>query len=167
MRTLYRGGPGRNGRGQEALRRHRIAAVVAVAILAFAAAAVAKPPKPHHPKPPKPKLELLTATEQGALRREEIKVAVRSKRGEEARVQARFVVDGYPDDYFFRLGPDSAKLKGGDGVAHLGLSQRQREVLDFAIKSCHGATLAITATVGKGTGHLNGSLKMPADCAAD
>jgi hypothetical protein len=100
------------------------------------------------------------------LRREEIKVAVRSKRGEEARVQARFVVDGYPDDYIFRLGPDSAKLKNGDGVAHLGLSPRQREVLDFAIKSCHGASLAITATVGKGTGHLNGSLKMPADCAA-
>jgi hypothetical protein len=108
----------------------------------------------------------LTATEQGALRREEIKVAVRSKRGEQARVQARFVVDGFPDDYIFRLGPDSAKLKGGDGVAHLGLSQRQREVLDFAIKSCHGATLAVTATVGKGTGHLNGTLKMPADCSS-
>jgi hypothetical protein len=128
------------------------------------ATALAKPPKPHHPKPPKPKLELLTATEQGALRREEIKVAVRSKRGEQARVQARFVVDGFPDDYIFRLGPDSAKLKGGDGVAHLGLSQRQREVLDFAIKSCHGATLAITATVNGRTGHANASLKMPSDC---
>jgi hypothetical protein len=139
---------------------------VLAACLSAAALAAAKPPKPHHPKPPKPKLELLTGTEQGALRREEIKVAVRSKRGEDARVQARFVVDGFPDDYIFRLGPDSAKLKGGDGVAHLGLSPRQKEVLDFAIKSCHGATLAITATVGKGTGHLNGSLKMPADCAS-
>jgi hypothetical protein len=83
---------------------------VLAACLSAAALAAAKPPKPHHPKPPKPKLELLTGTEQGALRREEIKVAVRSKRGEDARVQARFVVDGFPDDYIFRLGPDSAKL---------------------------------------------------------
>jgi hypothetical protein len=166
MRTLLGSLTPRHGRRQEALRRHRVAALVAVAAAALTATAVAKPPKPHHPKPPKPKLELLTGTEQGALRREEIKVAVRSKRGEAARVQARFVVDGYPDDYVFRLGPDSAKLNGGDGVAHLGLSPRQKEVLDFAIKSCHGATLAITATVGKGTGHLNGSLRMPAGCAA-
>jgi hypothetical protein len=89
---------------------------------------------------------------------------VTSKRGAEARVKAQLVVDGYPDDYAFRLGPDAAKLKSGDGVAHLGLSPRQLEVLDFAIKSCHGATLAITATVGKGTGHLDASLKMPSDC---
>jgi hypothetical protein len=129
------------------------------------AGASAKPDKPHHPKPPKPKLELLTATEQGALRREEIKVAVRSKRGEQARVDARFVVDGFPDDFVFRLGPDSTKLRANDGVARLDLSQRQLEVLDFAIKSCHGATLAITAEVGKGTGRLNASLEMPAECA--
>jgi hypothetical protein len=146
-------------------RWNTLVALLAVAALALTSAAAAKPPKPHHPKPPKPKLELLTDTEQGALRREEIKVAVRSKRGEEARVQAQFVVDGFPDDFIFRLGPDSTKLKNDDGVAHLGLSPRQREVLDFAIKSCHGATLAIKATVGKGTGHLNASLAMPADCA--
>jgi hypothetical protein len=141
-------------------------ALALAATACLAGAAAAKPPKPHHPKPPKPKIELLTGTEQGALRREEIKVAVRSKRGEKVHVQARFVVDGYPDDFIFRLGPDSAKLKNGDGVAHLGLSPRQKEVLDFAIKSCHGATLAITATVGKGTGRLNGSLKMPAECSS-
>jgi hypothetical protein len=162
MRTLLGSHTPGNGRREKALRRLGAATLLA---LALTATAVAKPPKPHHPKPPKPKLELLTSTEQGALRREEIKVAVRSKRGEQARVQARFVVDGYPDDYIFRLGPDSTKLKDGDGVAHLGLSPRQREVLDFAIKSCHGATLAVTATVGKGTGHLNGTLKMPADCS--
>jgi hypothetical protein len=166
MRTLPGSVTTRNRRREKALRRLRAAALVALGATALTASAVAKPPEPHHPKPPKPKLELLTGTEQGALRREEIKVAVRSKRGEEARVQARFVVDGFPDDYIFRLGPESAKLTGGDGVAHLGLSPRQKEVLDFAIKSCHGATLAITATVGKGTGHLNASLKMPADCAA-
>ena len=74
------------------------------------------------------------------------------------------MVDGFPDDFIFRLGPESAKLRNHEGVAKLELSQRQLEVLDFAIKSCHGATLAITATVGKGTGRLNGSLAMPADC---
>jgi hypothetical protein len=164
MRTLFGSGPARNRRRQEALRRHGAAAVsVALAATALGATAAAKPPNPHHPKP-KPKLELLTGTEQGALRREEIKVGVTSRRGEEARVVARFVVDGYPDDFVFRLGPESTKLRENDGVAHLGLSQRQLEVLDFAIKSCHGATLAITAEVGKGTGHLNASLAMPADC---
>jgi hypothetical protein len=121
-------------------------------------------PKPHHHKPPKPKVELLTSTEQGVLRRELVKVGVESKRGEKAHVQARFVVDGYPEDYIFRLGPDSTKLGDGDGVAKLGLSPRQLEVLDFAIKSCHGATLAISATVDSRTGHANASLKMPSDC---
>jgi hypothetical protein len=119
---------------------------------------------PHHHKPPKPKVELLTDSEQGVLRRELVKVGVESKRGDEARVEARFVVDGYPEDYIFRLGPDSAKLRDGDGVAALGLSPRQREVLDFAIKSCHGATLAISATVNGRTGHANVSLKLPSDC---
>jgi hypothetical protein len=166
MRTLFGSLTARNRRRAKALRRLGAAALVALAATALAATALAKPAKPHHPKPPKPKLELLTSTEQGALRRAEIKVAVRSKRGEEARVQAQFVVDGFPDDFVFRLGPDSTKLKNGDGVAHLGLSPRQKEVLDFAIKSCHGATLAIKATVGKGTGRLNASLTMPADCAS-
>jgi hypothetical protein len=145
------------------IRPNTTIAAIAVSLLVAAAASEAKPDKP--PKPPKPKLELLTETEQGVLRREEIKVAVRSRRGEQARVEARFVVDGFPDDFVFRLGPDSTKLRPNDGVAHLDLSQRQVEVLDFAIKSCHGATLAITAEVGKGTGHLNALLRMPAECS--
>ena len=88
-----------------------------------------------------------------------------SKRGAQARVKAQLVVDGYPDDFTFRLGPEEAKLRDNDGVARLALSQRQREVLDFAIQSCHGATLAISATVGKRTGHLNASLAMPGECS--
>jgi hypothetical protein len=145
------------------IRPHATIAAVAASLLVAAAASEAKPDKP--PKPPKPKLELLTETEQAALRREEIKVAVRSRRGEQARVEARFVVDGFPDDFVFRLGPDSTKLRANDGVARLDLSQRQLEVLDFAIKSCRGATLAIAAKVGKGTGHLNASLQLPAECS--
>jgi hypothetical protein len=145
------------------IRPNTTVAAILVSLLVGAAASEAKPDKP--PKPPKPKLDLLTATEQGALRREEIKVGVTSRRGEEARVVARFVVDGFPDDFVFRLGPESTKLRDNDGVAHLELSQRQLEVLDFAVKSCHGATLAITAEVGKGTGHLNASLKTPTECS--
>ncbi|MFL5871135.1 MAG: hypothetical protein ACJ75R_08630 [Solirubrobacterales bacterium] len=136
------------------------------AVGCLAAGAVAKPKPPHHHKPPRPKVELLTGTEQGVLRREQVKVGVQSKRGDEARVKARFVVDGYPDDFIFRLGPESAKLgDDGAGVAKLGLSPRQREVLDFAIKSCHGATLSISATVNNRTGHANGSLRMPSGCS--
>jgi hypothetical protein len=37
-------------------------------------------------------------------------------------------------------------------------------VLDFAIKSCHGATLAISATVMNRTGQASASLEMPSDC---
>jgi hypothetical protein len=162
MRTLFGSLTARNRRRAKALRRLGAAALLTAALTTSAAA---KPPKPDHPKPPKPKLELLTTTEQGALRREEIKVGVSSRRGEEARVVARFVVDGFPDDFVFRLGPESTKLRDNDGVAHLELSQRQLEVLDFAVKSCHGATLAITAEVGKGTGRLNASLKTPAECS--
>jgi len=78
-------------------------------------------------------------------------------------VKARLVVDGYPDDFIFNL-TDSARLRNREGVAHLRLSARQLEVLDFAIKSCRGASISISATVGKRTGHLNATLKRPADC---
>ena len=86
-------------------------------------------------------MTLLTATEEGALRRKAIKVEVDSSRGAEARVKATFVVDGYPEDFTFRLGPETGKLRDGEATVRLPLSPRQREVLDFAIKSCRGATL--------------------------
>jgi hypothetical protein len=126
-----------------------------------AGGAVAKPPQPE-PKPPT--ITLLTGTEQGALRRESIKVGVHSRRGSEVRVQAQFVIDGYPEDFPFRLGPETARLRGGDATVRFKLSPRMREVLDFAIKSCRGATLAIEATVGKRVGHLNTGLRRPREC---
>jgi hypothetical protein len=132
-----------------------------IAVGLLAAGADAKPPKP---KPKPPELTLLTETEQGALRREAIKLAVESRRGSETRVTARFVVDGYPEDFPFRLGPETRKLKDDRAIVNLGLSPRMREVLDFAIKSCRGATLAIEAKVGRRTGHLDAGLRRPREC---
>ena len=47
----------------------------------------------------------------------------------------------------------------------LRLSPRKREVLDFAIKSCRGASLDVEATAAKRTGRLSAELAMPSDCA--
>jgi hypothetical protein len=127
-----------------------------------AGAAIAKPKPP--PKPPPPKLALRTGSEQGVLRRGEIKIAVEAKRSKKVTVTAVFTVDGYPSDYVFNLGPQRQGISDGDAQIKFGLSPRQKEVLDFAIKSCHGASLAITAKTEKRTGSLQAGLKMPRDC---
>ena len=138
-------------------------ALASVATVIFSATAVAKPPhKP--PKPPKPKLALLTGNEQGVLRRDEIKIGVEAKRADKVAVSAHFVVDGYPTDYPFHLGPRSRGVSDGDTVVRFKLSPRQHEVLDFAIKSCHGATLAIRAQTPKRSARLNTGLKLPTSC---
>jgi hypothetical protein len=129
-----------------------------------AGAAIAAPKPP--PKPPPPELTLRTGTEKGALRRGEIKVAVEAKRAKNVTVTAVFTVDGYPSDYVFDLGPERASIRDGDAQIRFRLSARQKEVLDFAIKSCHGATLDVKAKTEKRTGRLHGSLKMPRDCTA-
>jgi hypothetical protein len=135
---------------------------LALALVAMAAAADAKPKPP--PKPPPPRLTLLTGTEQGVLRRDEIKLQVDAKRAKKVTVSARFVVEGYPEDYPFDLGPQRKGIDDGDAVIHFGLSARQHEVLDFAIKSCHGASLAFTAKTEKRTATLQAGLRMPSDC---
>ena len=99
------------------------------------------------------------------LRKEAIKVGVESKGGEKVRVEARFVVDGFPDDFVFRLGPEAKKLRDRQATVKLGLSPRQLEVLDFAIKSCRGASLDLEGTAAKRTGRLSAQLQLPDDCA--
>ncbi len=144
---------------------HRVAAVAATAALLGGLAGVAAA-KPDPPKPkPKPKLTLLTQTEEKVLRKEAIKVGVESKGGEKVRVEARFVVDGFPDDFVFRLGPEAKKLRDRQATVKLGLSPRQLEVLDFAIKSCRGASLDLEGTAAKRTGRLSAQLQLPDDCA--
>ena len=123
---------------------------------------MAKPKPP--PKPPPPELTLRTGTEKGVLRRGEIKIAVDAKRAKHVTVTGVFTVDGYPTDYTFNLGPQRQGIGDGDAQIRFGLSPRQKEVLDFAIKSCHGASLALTAKTEKRTGTLNAGLKMPGDC---
>ena len=75
-----------------------------------------------------------------------------------------FTVDGYPEDYVFNLGPERQGIRDGDAQIKFALSPRQKEVLDFAIKSCRGASLAITAKTEKRTGTLQAGLKLPRDC---
>lgn len=127
-------------------------------------AAVDAKPKPPKPPKPKPSLTLLTGTEQGVLRHEEIKVRVDTNRGSEARVTNHFVVDGYPADYPFDFRPQTKKFRDRAAVVHFALSARQLEVLDFALKTCRGAHVTLGVTVGRGSGALSQSLALPDDC---
>jgi hypothetical protein len=134
-------------------------------LLAAAGTAAAKPDEPKPQEPPKPKLSLITQTEQDALRRQALKFGVKSQAGRKVRVEATFVVDGFPDDYVFHLGPVGKRLREKRAKVRLPLSQRQREVLDFAIKSCRGATVDAKGTAAKRTGRLRAGLQLPRDCA--
>jgi hypothetical protein len=135
--------------------------MTALAALVVGGVALSKPKPP--PKP-KPKLELLTRTEEAALEKRAIKVGVESKRGRKVRAEATLVVDGYPDDFVFKLGPDGDKLRHHEATVRFPLSARKREVLDFAIKSCRASTITVRAEVGRGSATLNGNLQRPPDC---
>ncbi len=138
-----------------------LAAGAIAGLIVLAGTAPAKPPKPE-PRP-KPTLELLTETQQGALRKRAIKVGVRSKRGDEVRVKATLVVDGFPEDYTFRLGPESEKLRDREAKVRLRLSARQREVLAFAAQACDDATVSARGTAAGKTGRVSGPLR-PKGC---
>jgi hypothetical protein len=131
--------------------------------------AAAKPdPKPKPPKP-KPQVALLTNSQEGALRKREIKVDIESRRGDKASGEATLVVDGAPaEDYVFKLGPERAKLREGEAKLRFALSARKREVLEFASLTCRAATVDVRAevTAGERTGAASdaGHLKRPADC---
>ena len=143
---------------------HQIGAFTVAAVLATGGMAASKPKPP--PKP-KPKLELLTKTEEAALRKRAIKVGVESRRGREVRAEATLVVDGFPEDFVFKLGPDRERLRDDEATIRFPLSARKREVLDFAIKSCRGAAITVRAEVGRGRGFLDGNLERPAECSAE
>ncbi len=140
-------------------------AIGAVLVLSLALAASAIGAKPKPPKPPKPVLTVLTRTEQGALEKRAIKVRIESKRGKRAVLEGTLLVDGYPDDYLFKLGPKGTRLKARRGSVSFGLSARKREVLDFAIKTCRGATVEVTGEVRRGRSRtISAELATPPDC---
>jgi hypothetical protein len=139
----------------------RLAIVAAGLTVMLTPASAGGAEKPH--RPPKPKLELLTETQEAVLRNDAIKVRVRSRRGREARVKAGLVVDGFPDDYSFRLGPESRRLRDREAKLKLPLSARQAEVLAFAEQACGGATLTLAAKAGKRQTRLEAPLRAK-DC---
>lgn len=147
------------------MRKNVLSTVLLVTITALAASGLANS-KPKPPPKPKPKLELLTTTEEAALRKRAIRVGVESKRGRQVRAEATLVVDGFPEDFVFKLGPEREKLGGDDATIRFPLSVRKREVLDFAIKSCRRATVDVRARVGRGSDRLNQGLKRPPECRA-
>lgn len=131
-----------------------------IAAAAFIAAGSEAKPKP---KPPKPQVTVLTASEEGALRTKSIKVLVEGKRGK-ASAEGTMLVDGYPEDYNFKLGPDGKKLKGGEAKLRFGLSPRKLEVLDFAIKTCRGTTVTVTGKVAGRSRTRSADLALPSGC---
>jgi hypothetical protein len=98
------------------------------------------------------------------LRRDAIKIGVTAKRAKKVAVTAHFVVDGYPEDFPFRLGPQRKGIGDGDATIVFKLSPRQREVLDFAAQTCRGASLAITARTAERAATLQAGLKLPGEC---
>jgi len=143
----------------------RAVTIVCACLAALAAAgAVGAGAKPHKPPKPKPSLTLLTGTEEGVLRRGQIKVRVDTNRGSEARVTNHFVVDGYPSDFPFNFPAEKKRFRDRTAVVKFNLSPRMEEVLDFAIKTCRGATVSLGVKVGRGSGSLTQSLALPGDC---
>jgi hypothetical protein len=153
-----------NRRRAQAVRRHRAAALIAagVALLAFSATAVTA--KPHKPPKPHPQLTLLTGTEEGVLRRGEIKVRVDTDRGTKARVTNHLLIDGYPSDFPFSFRPEKKRFRNDKAVVRFPLSARMKEVLDFAIKTCRPATVTLGVKVGRGSDSHTQSLALPGDC---
>ena len=140
-----------------------------LAIAALAVAGVAGVPAGAEPKPPKPKpkLELMTTTQEKVLERRLIKVRVDSKRGDRVTAKGTLVIDGYPDDFPFKLATQRERLRKREANVKWRLNAREREVLDFAIKSCRPATVKVRARIGKGKrdgARLHKHLKRPAEC---
>jgi len=136
-----------------------IGPIAVAAAFALAPAPASSDDAPHKPKP---KLELLTETQRAALRHESIRVGVESRRGDEARAEAGLVVEGYPDDFHFRLGPERKRLRDGEATIRLKLSARQHEVLAFAAQACMGTTVNVEAKAAGKTAKLSAHLRK--DC---
>lgn len=137
-----------------------IAAFAATASLVLGVAASGAKPD----KPPKPKIELLTVSEQAAVNKRAIKIRVEARRGAEAVASAHVVVDGYPEDFPFGLGPETRPLRRDQATIRFPLSARKVELISFAAQTCRGTTISIEAEVKKRIGRLTRELALPSDC---
>ena len=115
------------------------------------------------PKPPKPTVTVLTTTEVGALSNRSIKVQVGAKKTKTATASGTLLIDGFPEDFSFKLAPKKVNVKNGTGKARWGLSARKREVLDFAIKSCRPASVTVTAEARGRSRTVTQDLAVPAE----
>jgi hypothetical protein len=136
-----------------------------VIALALAGAAAAKPGDDHKPpKPPKPTVAVLTTTELGALENRSIKAQIGAKKTNTATASGTLLIDGFPDDFSFKLAAKRVNVKNGTGKARWGLSARKREVLDFAIKSCRPASVTVKAEARGRSRTVSADLAVPSDC---
>ena len=132
------------------------------ALLATAAPVLAKPEDPPKPKPPE--LELLTRSQEAALRQKRIKFAVRSEDGRRVRVVAELVVEGIPEDFHFQLEPQRKRLRHDEARVSMELSRRQREVLAFGEQACMRADVNAQAKVGSRVRTIHEPLRKSAGC---
>ena len=150
LRALPRRRAARHRRGQEALRRHRAAALIRLAAVdppsagRSTAAATRAPPKPdRRPKPPKPKPPEVDPADRhragvAAQRRDQGRGRGEARR-QDARVEAGSSSTAFPRTSSSTSARSARKLATTTRQVRFELSPRQKEVLDFAIKSCRGA----------------------------
>jgi hypothetical protein len=138
--------------------------LAAAVLLAGSAPALAKPDDPPPPKPKPPQLELLTRSQEAALRQQRIKFAVESKEGRRVRVVAELVVEGIPEDFHLQLEPQRKRLRHGEAKVSMQLSRRQREVLAFGEQACMRADVNAQAKVGKRVRTIHDSLRKSPGC---
>jgi hypothetical protein len=136
--------------------------VPVVAALLIAAPVSAKPDHPPKPKPPR--LELLTRSQDAALRQQRLKFGVESETGRRVRVTAELVVEGIPEDFHFQLEPQRERLHHGQAKVSMELSRRQREVLAFGEQACMRADVNAQAKVGSRVRTIHDSLRKSPDC---
>lgn len=137
---------------------------LAVALSASAAAAPGDDDKPPKPEPKPPKVELLTKSQEAALRQRRIKIAVTSRKGRRARLEAELVVEGIPEDFYFSFPQQRKRLRGDEAKFTFKLGRRQREVLAFGEQACMRADVNAQAKVADRAETIHEQLEKSADC---
>jgi hypothetical protein len=139
-------------------------ALATAALLAAAPPALAKPDDPPQPKPKPPQLELLTRSQEAALRQRRIKIAVTSQQGRRARLEAELVVEGIPEDFYFSFPQQRKRLRGHEAKFVFKLGRRQREVLAFGEQACMRADVNAQAKVADRVETIHEHLDKSAAC---